>query len=83
MDTKSDFTGKHKVILPADYLNSIEAVCEFHEDQINAVPANLSIPGLRVSGTQRLFRFTSVGLGIWLIPVIWLICVEAIQRSLF
>jgi len=73
MDGNADFTGKHKVILPVDYLNSIEAVCEFHEDQINAVPANLSIPGLRVSATQRLFRCTVAGLGIWLIPVIWLI----------
>jgi len=74
MDVKPDYTGTHKVVLPIGYMNSIEAVFELYEDEIAAVAANLDCPGLRLSKTQRLLRFTVAGLGIWLIPVIWLTC---------
>ncbi len=74
MDGKSDYTGTHKVILPADYMNSIEAVCELHSDQLSAVAMNLDCPGLRLSVAQKLLRLTFAGLCIWLIPGIWLTC---------
>ena len=37
MDATQEYTGTHKVILPPDYMNSIEAVCEVHEEYISAV----------------------------------------------
>jgi hypothetical protein len=74
MDTRQDFTGSHMVVLPVDYLNSVEAACELHEDTVAAVAANLNIPGLQPSAAQRLFRFAIAVLGAWLIPAMWLTC---------
>jgi len=74
MNTKPDYTGTHKVVLPVDYMNSIDAVCELYEDRIAAVGTNLDIPGLRLTVTQRLVRITVVALIVWLIPAIWLTC---------
>lgn len=74
MDAKHEFTGTHKVILPADFMNSIEAVCEVHEEHIASVGTNLDIPGLRLTWKQRLLRLTVAGLVIFLIPTIWLTC---------
>ena len=75
MDAEPDYTGKHQVVLPVDYMNSVEAVCELHADQIAAAALSLDIPGLRLSATQRLLRCTVAGLIAWLIPVIWLTCI--------
>lgn len=74
MNANLDYTGTHKVVLPVDYMNSIDAVCELYEDQIAAVGTNLDIPGLRLTLTQRLLRITAGALIVWLIPAIWLTC---------
>ena len=44
MDAKPAYTGTHKVVLPAGYLNSIEAAVELHAEQIASVAANLDCP---------------------------------------
>ena len=67
----SEYTGTHKVILPPDYMNSIEAVCDVHEEHISAVGTNLDIPGLQLTWSQRLVRLAFACLLIFLIPVIW------------
>ncbi len=74
MDAKQDYSGKHKIVLPADYMNSIDAVCDLYEDRISEIATNLDCAGLKLTVTQRLIRFASAGLVIWLIPVIWLTC---------
>lgn len=74
MKANPDYTGTHKVVLPADFMNSLEAVCEVHEEHIVAVGANLDIPGMQVSPTQKFVRFAVAVVGIWLIPVVWLTC---------
>ncbi len=74
MDAKQEFTGTHKVILPADFMNSIEAVCEVHDEHISAVGTNLDIPGLRLTRKQRVLRLAIAGLMIFLVPTIWLTC---------
>ena len=30
MNVQAEYTGTHKVILPPDYMNSVEAVCDLH-----------------------------------------------------
>lgn len=70
MEANAEYTGTHKVVLPSDFMNSIEAVCDLHEERINEVGTSLDIPGLRLTWSQRLFRLTLVGLMIWLIPLV-------------
>lgn len=72
MASNADYTGTHKVVLPADYMNSVEAVCELYEERIDEVGTNLdNIPGLRLTWSQRLFRFSVLALVLWLLPMIW------------
>jgi len=70
MHADTEYTGTHKVVLPPDFMNSIEAVCDLHEDHLNEVGTSLEIPGLRLSWTQRLWRFTLFGVAVWLLPLI-------------
>jgi len=71
MDAIQEYTGTHKVVLPVDYMNSIEAVCDVHAEHIVAVGTNLDIAGLRLTWAQRLLRLTVAALIVWLIPIIF------------
>ncbi|MGI9343578.1 MAG: hypothetical protein ACR2QV_12070 [Gammaproteobacteria bacterium] len=72
MASNEDYTGTHKVVLPADYMNSVEAVCDLYEDRIDEAGMSLdNIPGLRLSWSQRLFRFGVFAAVLWLLPMIW------------
>ncbi|MFW2403691.1 MAG: hypothetical protein ACN4GT_02915 [Gammaproteobacteria bacterium] len=70
MQANTEYTGTHKVVLPLDYMNSVEAACDLHEEHIVDVGTNLDIPGLSLSWAQRLRRFTLACLFVWLIPLI-------------
>jgi len=71
MVSNEDYTGTHKVVLPADYMNSVEAVCDLYEDRIDEAGMNLdNIPGLRLSWSQRLFRLGLLALVLWLLPLL-------------
>jgi hypothetical protein len=74
MDAEPAYTGTHKVVLPADYLNSIEAAIDLHAEQIASVAVNLDCAGLQISASQRAFRRGLLGLAIWLAPVGWITC---------
>lgn len=74
MDTKTAYTGTHKVVLPADYLNSIEAAVEIHADEISSVAANLDCPGLQLSNGRRAFRSGIMSVLMWIAPVTWMTC---------
>lgn len=75
MGASSQFTGTHKVILPADYLNSIDAAVDIYADEIGAVAANLNVSGMRLTAWQYTKRFAVVILAAWLLPVVWTICI--------
>jgi len=72
MDSEAEYTGTHKVILPPDYMNSVEAVCDLYEDRIDEAGMNLdNIPGLRLTWSQRLFRLGLLALALWLLPLLF------------
>jgi len=72
MDSEAEYTGTHKVVLPPDYMNSVEAVCDLYEDRIDEAGMSLdNIPGLRLTWSQRLFRFAIFAAAVWLLPMIW------------
>jgi len=74
MQTTPEYTGINKVVLPSGYLDSIEAACDFYQDEIAAVAANLDYPGLRLTRIQKALRQILAGLAVWLLPVCWLTC---------
>ena len=75
MTASADYTGTHKVVLPPDFLNSIDAAVDLYEDDIAAVAANLNVSGLKSAVGRSVIRFVSTSLGIWLLPAGWATCI--------
>lgn len=71
MSAEAEYTGTHKVVLPLNYMNSVEAVCDLHEESIAAAALSLDIPELRTNTLQRLVRFAFAAVLLSLIPVNW------------
>jgi hypothetical protein len=69
MAASAEYTGTHKVVLPHDFLNSIDVAVELYEDDIAAVAANLNVSGLKTTLGRAVTRVVSAGLIIWLLPV--------------
>jgi hypothetical protein len=75
MTASADYTGTHKVVLPPDFLNSIDAAVDLYEDDIAAVAANLNVSGLKSVAARGVIRLTWTGLLIWLLSVGWSTCI--------
>ena len=70
MNVQAEYTGTHKVILPLNYMDSVEAVCDLHEEAISDAALSLDIPGLQTSRTRRFLRLACFALVIWLVPAV-------------
>ena len=75
MDSNSDFTGTHRILLPSGYMDSIEFAVDLHRDQIARVAANLDIKSLELTFAQKLIRYGLAILTVWLVPVAWITCI--------
>ncbi len=75
MTASADYTGTHKVVLPPDFLNSIDAAVDLYEDDIAAVAANLNVSGLKTTIGRVVIRVMSAGVIIWLLSVAWSTCI--------
>ena len=75
MSQEAEFKGNEFVVLPKDYLNSVESAVEMHAEQIASVAANLNVRDINVGLGRRLLRLGVLGTVLWLVPVIWMICV--------
>ena len=74
MDDQKEFTGTHAVVLPKDYLQSLEAATELYEDQLASQPGDLTVESLRPDRPWHLFGSLILGLLAWLAPVYWMTC---------
>jgi hypothetical protein len=74
MDVKPDYTGTHKVVLPLDYLNSIDAAVELYEDEIAEVAIDLHVSGLQGRAGLGGLSLLLIGMLVWLGPTGWMIC---------
>jgi hypothetical protein len=75
MAASAQYTGTHKVVLPTDFMNSIDVAVDLYEDDIAAVAANLNVSGLNATVGRGVIRVASAGLIIWLLPVGWSTCI--------
>lgn len=75
MSEDVDYKGDKFVVLPKDFLNSVEAAVDLHADQISSVAANLYVRDINLGFGRRLIRLGAIGTVLWLVPVIWMICV--------
>jgi len=76
MNSTDDYKGDKNVFLPADYMKSIDAAVELHDDDLASGGAsNLQVEGFERS---RAIRAIECGLAVsylWLLPAIWIVCV--------
>ena len=74
MSDGSEYRGDRLVLLPKDFMNSVEAAVDLHADQISAVAANLHVRDINLGFGRRLLRKAILAAALWLAPVIWVIC---------
>lgn len=72
MDERKEYSGDECVVLPGNYLNSIEAVADLYSDQLEAAANNFEIGQLsRRGGYFRRAVLVSV---IWALSGLWTVC---------
>ena len=74
-DKKAEFSGTHRVVLPSGYMDSIDFAVNLYREQLSAVATNLEVQSLKLSTTQKIFRYSLIGLIVWLAPASWMICI--------
>ena len=75
MDSTTEYNGDECVVLPVDYMKSIDAAVELYDDDLAAGAPNLKIQGFEKSLAKRAMgRGFAVSL-LWLLPAIWIVCV--------
>lgn len=72
MSEQEEFTGDECVVLPSNYLNSVEAVADIYSDQLAAASSNFDIGPL--SHPRRILRACVLVPLIWALSAIWTVC---------
>jgi len=71
MSDEPEFTGDECVVLPRNYLNSVEAVADIYSDQIDAAARNFEIDQL---SRRRFMRGVLMVPFLWALSGIWTVC---------
>ncbi len=66
-----EFDGDQCVVLPTNYMASVDAAVELYDDDIAKNSTNFSVRGLEYGLGRLLFRVAFIGGLLWLIPSIW------------
>ena len=66
-----EFDGDQCVVLPANYMASVDAAVELYDDDIARNSTNFSVNGLEYGLGRLLFRVAIIGGLLWLMPSIW------------
>ena len=75
MRAEDDFDGDQCVVLPANYMASVDAAVELYDEDIARASANMSVSGLEYGFGRFVFRATVAALLFWLLPSLWMLCV--------
>jgi len=72
MSDQSEYSGKHCIVLPKDYLSSAKAVSEIYDDELSEAVSDLHVDNL---GPERGFLHgTLTAAVIWIVPSVWMVC---------
>jgi len=75
MRAGDDFDGDKCVVLPANYLASVDAAVELYDEDIARASDNMRIRGLEYGLGRVLFRIILIAVLFWLLPSLWMLCV--------
>jgi hypothetical protein len=72
MSEREEFRGDECVVLPGNYLNSVEAVADIYSDELAAVANNFKVDQL--SRRRKFLRSALLVPVIWALSAIWTVC---------
>lgn len=74
MDAATEYKGDDCVVLPANYLNSVEAAVEIYAEDLAGAADNFEVDGLGRSFFRTAIHCGLAAGAIWLVPAVWAIC---------
>ena len=75
MRVDDEFDGDQCVVLPTNFMASVDAAVELYDDDIAKNSTNFNVSGLEYGLGRLLFRITVVAGLLWLLPSIWAHCI--------
>ena len=75
MQPEDDFDGDQCVVLPTNYMASVDAAVELYDEDIARASENMNVSGLEYGPGRVVFRITFAALLFWLLPSLWMLCV--------
>jgi len=74
MRAKDDFDGDQCVVLPTNYMASVDAAVELYDEDIAKASKNMAVRGLEYGLGHFLLRITVAAAFLWLLPSLWMLC---------
>ena len=75
MRVDDEFDGDQCVVLPSNYMASVDAAVELYDEHIAQNSTNFNVRGLEYGIGRLLFRVAVAALIFWLLPAVWVHCV--------
>lgn len=75
MRAEDDFDGGQCVVLPTNYMASVDAAVELYDEDIARASKNMTVSGLEYGLGRILFRVGVAAVLLWLLPSLWMLCV--------
>lgn len=74
MQVDDEFDGDQCVILPTNYMASVDAAVELYDEDIAKNSKNFNVRGLEYGAGRWLFRIALAAGLLWLLPSVWALC---------
>ncbi len=75
MQTEDDFDGDQCVVLPTNYMASVDAAVELYDEDIARASENMNVSGLEYGLGRIVLRILTAAVLFWLLPSLWMLCV--------
>ena len=75
MRVDDDFDGDQCIVLPSNYMASVDAAVELYDDDIAQRSTGFDVSGLEYGLGRTLLRVAIAALAFWLLPSVWIHCI--------
>lgn len=72
MPTSNEIAGDQCIVLPKDFLQSVEAAVDIYEDELAQVAVDLDVESLRRA--PGYFSGCGTAAALWWLPALWTVC---------
>jgi hypothetical protein len=75
MHVDDEFDGDQCVILPTNFMTSVDAAVELYDEDIAQRSTSFQVSGLEYGLGRLLFRLAVISMLFWLLPSYWMHCI--------